>query len=322
MTIQSSLTLAQATQFYNNPIVPGVAQTFNQVNPFLGALPIAPIGGNAVTVNMESQAGGVDYTPVNALTSTAAQANLQVNSVVYSIKRIEGLAAIDGLEQATSVAAGVDQMAIQVQAKAMNIARMHGKSMVNGSFANGINSLKSLTFAGQSLDGGNNTLSFSLLRELLDLVVAKDGHVDFLLMSKNGVRQLQALYDALGGTRPDYVFADPFTGEQRSILSFEGIPVFKAGFASDAEAADGTLPNETGYVAGTTTSIYAGTFDSGDRKSGLAMIVPSSVPAGIAVKQIGELENQDAEGTRITQYCELANFNSKALARAFDIKVV
>jgi len=150
-------------------------------------------------------------------------------------------------------------------------------------------------------------LSFTLLDELLDLVLAKDGEVDFILMSARTFRSYKALLRSLGGTAADWVVELP---DGRTTIGYEGVPIFKNGFLPTTETANGAA-----LTGGTLTSVWAGCFDDGSNKVGLAGIYPESMPVGISVEEIGAQENKDAEIWGVKQYTNLALFNRKGLAR-------
>lgn len=317
-----AFSLSELGKYINNEILVGVADSLSQVDPLIGQIPVEPIKGLTVHVNLEDTAGGVDYTAVDAQLSTNAKAASVVDPTYYTIKSIVGDAVVDGLTQAAGQAGGVDPMAIQIASKAKNIGRKHSQSLINGSFASGINSLKALTDASNAIDGGNTTLSLSLIRELMDAVRAKDGQVDFVAMPSRLFRALQALYDAEGGTSQIMTQAGAPKAPARDVMLFDGVWVFKNGYAQE-ETTAGLLANEAGWAAGAGVgSVYAGTFSSGHgAKDGIAFITPEGHPAGLEVKNVGELENFNATGMRVVHYTELASFNKNAVARAFNIKL-
>ena len=181
-----------------------------------------------------------------------------------------------------------------------------------------MNSLHSLIDASQVAGSATaRALSFDLLDELLDLVKAKDGMVDWIMMPARTIRSYKALLRALGGTPADWVVNLPGTAqypEGRKVISYEGIPIFKNEFLSVAETANGAA-----LTGGAMTSVWAGCFDDGSQKIGIAGIHPVSVPAGIMVHPVGAMEQKDVDIWRVKQYANFANFNRRGLARLTSI---
>jgi hypothetical protein len=329
-----AIDIAESTKRYNNPVATGVAMDIIEANPFVGQVPFQGIAGNSYKHVYEKTLGGVSYNAINAAIPAGAKTDATVDNVYFDITKVIGEATLDNLVAVTAQSAGRDQMLFQIQSKAKNIARRHALAMAkaipaaDADVANAINSLAALCT--ENIEAGNGDtagadLSFSLLRELLDAVRAKDGQVDFLVMSRDAVRKLQALYDALGGTTPMAVVPNPFTGAERQVIAFEGIPVFKNDFLTLTETHNGLSVQDSTYAASskgkTRQSIYAGTYDDGSKSTGLSFIYPDASPAGIVVEDVGVSESQDAKIVRVKQYVQLANFNRKGLARLQNIKV-
>jgi hypothetical protein len=173
-----------------------------------------------------------------------------------------------------------------------------------------MNSLHSLCDATQYTTAHTTqALSFLLLDELLDLVKSKDGEVDWIQMPARTLRALKVLYRNLGGTMPTQVIAMP-DGTNRTMHLYEDIPVFKNEYLSVVETANGAA-----LTGGVLTSVWAGCWDDGSQKVGLAGIHPAAVPGGIMVHPIGYKETKDEEIWRIKQYANIALFNRKGLAR-------
>ena len=79
------------------------------------------------------------------------------------------------------------------------------------------------------------------------------------------------------------------------------------------------VDEDKGTATGVCTSLYAGCWDDGSRKVGVAGIHPSSVPAGIQVSMVGEAETKDMEIIRLKQYANFAVYNRRGLARLSGI---
>ena len=309
-------TLAVAANYINDEIVKGVAEDIITVNPLYSVLPFSSYTGQAEIVNREP--GNID-----ALVATAAvDQDLTVGAgatykaataapvqQTYSATKLIGDVEMDKLVQAQSQSAGVDQLSFEISSKAKSIARNFQIGMATGSgTAPAMNSLHSLVDAAQyTTASAGQAVSFALLDELMDLVVAKDGEVDFIMMAPRTFRSYKALLRSLGGTTADWAVTLP---DGRTTIGYENVPVFKNGHLSVTETANGAA-----LTAGALTSVWAGCFDDGSKKLGISGIYPEGTSAGIQVEQVGPQEGRDAEIWRVKQYTNFVNFNRRGLAR-------
>lgn len=310
----ASQTLVQAKLFINNEIIQGVVEDIISVNPIYSMLPFMGYEGQAILVNREVTLGTSEVLAVDTTISAKAAATFTQTS--YSATRLIGDVELDNLVAIQSVGAGVDQMAIEISSKAKSIARLFQTGMATGTGTSPqMNSLHSLCDSSQytTATGGTTSqaLSFALLDELLDLVVAKDGEVDWIMMPKRTMRSYKVLLRALGGTSQTEVITLP---DGRTTISYESVPIFKNEYLSVAETADGAA-----LTGGAMTSVWAGCFDDGSSRIGLSGIHPIAAPAGIQVKQVGEMETKDSGLFRVVQYANLVNFNRRGLARLTSI---
>ena len=183
----------------------------------------------------------------------------------------------------------------------------------NGTSPN-LNSLHSLVDSSQyTAASAGQAISLELLDALMDLVKAKDGEVDFIMMPSRTIRSYKALVRALGGVNETMVFTMP-NGTTRNVSTYEGIPIFKNDYLSIAETANGAA-----ISGGALTSVYAGCWDDGSNKVGIAMIHPIAVPAGIAVEMVGTAEAKDEQIVRVKSYSNFAQFNRRGTARLTSI---
>lgn len=308
----ASQTLAQAKKLINNEIVQGIVEDIISINPIYALLPFTSYTGQAILVNREEALGDAGFYAVDATITNKAAATF--TQTAYSATKIIGDVELDGLVQATSSSAGVDQLAVEISSKAKKIGRLFQEGMATGTgTAPAMNSLASLTDSAQytaAADEGQK-LSFELLDSLLDLVKAKDGQVDWILMAPRTMRSYKALLRALGGTPGDWVVNLP---DGRTTIGYEGIPIFKNEYLSVTETANGAA-----LTGGTMTSVYAGCFDDGTRRVGISAIYPEGTPAGVAVEQVGPAESKDNMIVRVKQYANFVNFNRRGLARLTSI---
>ena len=297
-------TMAEASKLINDQIVQGVVEDIISVNPIYDMLPFTGYEGQGIIVNREETLGdaglyGVGDTITHKNPATFAQAT-------FSAIKIIGDVEMDGLVQASSASAGVSQLAIEISSKAKSVARIFQQGMATGDgTGNNMNGLPILTDSEQTISAGDNggNISFELLDALLDLVKAKDGQVDFIMMTARTIRSYKALLRALGGTPAEWVVKLP---SGRTTIAYEDIPIFKNEY----------LPtDETQGTATECCSVYAGCFDDGDRRTGLSAIYPAATPVGIQTERIGKSQTKDEEVYRIKQYTNMAIFNRRGLAR-------
>jgi hypothetical protein len=256
-----------------------------------------------------SEVNAVDAT----ITATAAAAFTQAT---YTATRLIGDVQMDELVQIQSLGGGADQLAIEISSKAKSIARLFQTGMATGTGTSPqMNSLHSLCDSSQytTATGGTTSqaLSFALLDELMDLVKAKDGDVDWMMMPERTLRSYRVLLRALGGVTASEIITFP---DGRQTMGYSGIPIFKNQFLSVAETADGAA-----LTGGAMTSVWAGCFDDGSEKVGIAGINPIGAPAGITAKPVGAMETKDSMLFRVVQYANFVSCNRRGLARLTSI---
>ena len=307
----ASQTLAEAKKLINNQIVQGVVEDVISINPLYAMLPFTSYAGQGLVVNRENALGDAGMYAVDATITNKAAATF--SQVTFTATKIIGDAEMDGLVQAQSASAGVDQVAVEVSSKAKSIGRLFQQGMAIGDGVSpNMNSLHTLCDSGQyTTASAGQALSFALLDELCDLVKAKDGVVDWIMMAPRTMRAYKVLLRALGGTAADWVVTLP---DGRTTIGYEGIPIFKNDFMPVTETANGAA-----LTGGALTSVWAGCFDDGSRKIGVSGIYPEGVPAGVQVEYIGGQENKDSKIWRVKQYANFASFNRRGLARLTSI---
>jgi hypothetical protein len=303
----ASVTLAESAKLAQDELVAGVIENVITVNEIFESLPFDGINGNALAYNRENVLGDVQMAAVGAtITAKAAATFTQVTSTLTTII---GDAEVNGLIQATRSGDGNDQKAVQIASKAKSCGRKYQEQMVNGD-GTGANMTGMLTLvaAGQTIiqdTGGVTTnggaLSFAKLDELLDLIVDKDGQVDYILVNGRTRRAYLALLRALGGTSPGDIYE---MASGRKVPAYRGVPMFRN---------DWIPINQVQGSLSTGTSVFAGTFDDGSRSHGLAGLTAEQA-AGLRVKEVGEKETADESITRVVWYAGLALFSEKGLA--------
>ena len=209
----------------------------------------------------------------------------------------------------------MDQLAIEISSKAKSVGRLLQAGIATGTGVSpNMNGLPVLVDATQfTAASAGQAISFTLLDSLLDLVKAKDGQVDWIMMPSRTLRAYKALVRALGGVNEVMTFTMP-NGTTRNVSVYEGIPIFQNDYLSVAETANGAA-----IAGGALTSVYAGCFDDGSQKVGVSMIHPSGTVAGIAVEQVGVAETKDETIVRVKSYSNFASFNRRGIARLTSI---
>ena len=309
----ASQTLAEAQKLINNKIVAGVAEDIVTTSPIWQVMPWNSYSGQAILVNRENALGDAQHLAVGGTITAKAAATF--TQVPFTAVTTIGDAELNGLVAAQSSSAGVDQMAVEISSKAKSVGRLLQTGIASGTGVSPqLHSLHTLCDASQyTTASAGQALSFALLDELLSLVKAKDGEVDFMMMPARTIRAYKALVRALGGVNEVMTYTMP-NGTTRTVSVYENIPIFQNDYLSVTETANGAL-----LTTGALTSIYAGCFDDGTNKVGVSMIHPENVQAGIIVEQIGAAETKDEQIVRVKSYSNFVNFNRRGLARLTSI---
>jgi len=302
-------TLAQAGLHISDEIVSGVVEDIITTNPIWNVMPWTGYAGQAILVNREDVLGDAQHLAIGG-TITAKAPSEAVQTPFTAVTTL-GDAEMNGLVQAQSLSGGVDQLMAEITSKAKSVGRLLQAGMATGTGTSPeLHSMHTLCDASQyTTASAGQALSFELLDELLDLVKAKDGEVDFLQMPGRTLRSYRTLVRALGGVNETMAF-DMGNGRSRNVDTYNGIPMFQNDYLSVAETANGAA-----LTGGALASVYAGCFDDGTSKIGVSMIHPEGVPVGVAVENVGVAETKDESITRVKSYSNFVSFNRRGLAR-------
>lgn len=300
----ASVTLAESAKLALDELVAGVIENIVTVNQMFQVLPFDAIEGNSLAYNRENVLGDVQMAGIDtAITAKNAATFTKTNS---NLTTIIGDAEVNGLIQATRSSNGNDQTAVQIASKAKSAGRKFQDMLINGTGANDeFSGLINLAPAGQTLTPSANgdALSFTILDELVDAVVDKDGAVDYISMHSRTRRSYRALLRGLGGAGIMETIELPGGGEA---MAYNGIPIFRNDYIPT---------NQTQGTTTTCTSIFAGTLDDGSRTHGIAGLTAMNA-AGIQVTDVGEHQSADNRIWRVKWYCGLALFSEKGIAMA------
>lgn len=303
----ASVTLAESAKLAQDQLIAGVIENVVTVNPFFEILPFEGIDGNAIAYNRENVLGDVEVIAID--TTITAKAAATFTKVTDTLTTILGDAEVSGLIQATR-SAKTDQTGQQVASKAKNVGRKYQDMLINGTGSSDqFTGLLNLVDSGQSIvtAAGGSALTFTKLDELIDLVTAKDGEVDFLTMHSRTHRKLKDLLRTAAGGATMAEFLTLPSG--RKVLVYQGIPVFRNDWISVLEI-DGAGSN--------LSSVYAGTIDDGSQSNGISGLTAQNA-AGIQVVDVGEQEAKDNRIWRVKWYCGLSMFSALGLARLSSI---
>lgn len=302
-----SVTLAESAKLALNTLVAGLIENVITVNRMFEMLPFDGIEGNALAYNRENVLGDVDVEGVGDTIASKAAATF--TNVTSTLTTIVGDAEVNGLIAATRSSDGNNQVAVQIASKAKSAGRKYQDMFINGTgAADQFTGLISLTPAGQKVDTGANggALSFAFLDNLTDLVVDKDGQVDYMTMHARTLRSYKALLRALGGASISDVVELP-SGAQ--VPAYGSVPMFRN---------DWIPINQVKGSGSAQTTIFAGTLDDGSRSHGIAGLTASNA-AGLSVVDVGESETKDEHIYRVKWYSGLALFSEKGIAAAEGI---
>lgn len=303
-----SVTLAESAKLAQNDLVAGVIENIITVNRMFDMLPFDSLEGNALAYNRENVLGDVIMAGVGTTFSGAGagKAAATFTTVTTTLTTIMGDAEVNGLIQATRSGDGNDQTSVQIASKAKTAGRKYQDLLINGTgAANEFTGLLTLCDASQKVDTGANggSLSFEFMDALLDLVLDKDGQVDWITLHARTLRQYKALLRSVGGASINEVVTLPSGAE---VPAYSGVPMFRNDY----------IPiNQTKGAGSNQSTMLAGTFDDGSREHGIAGLTAANM-SGINIVDVGESEDKDEHIYRVKWYCGLALFSLKGLALA------
>jgi hypothetical protein len=303
----ASLTLVEAVKLQQNPLIAGVIESIVTVNNMYQFLPFDPIVGNALSYNRENAIAGVAPLGLGGGSNTipaAAKTPATVTPVTTPLRAIIGDALVDHFVQTTS-SNNNDQKAVQLVSKSKAMGREFQRQLILGdtsTTAEEFDGLQKLipSTSSQYLSVGA-AMSLDVLDYAISNVKSKDGQVDFFMMPDKAIRKYFALLRALGGASIGEVRTLP-NGQQ--IPVYRGVPIFR----NDWVPIDGS----------DVCDIYAGCFDDGSRKVGLAGLT-STNNSGIFVTEVGESENTNDTITRVRFYTGLALFSELGMVRLANV---
>jgi len=304
------MTLVEFKKRTRDELIAGIVEDIYTTNPAWGVIPWIGFAGSGLSVNREDTMGDAQFLAIGG-TITAKAASI-VEQILFEPTTCIGDAEINKLEIAMSGSDINDVVAMEVSSKSKQIGRNMQEGIATGDGASpNMNSLPSLVDAEQYVTGG--ALTFTMLDSLIDKVKSKDGQVDFIMMNGRDMITFRELYRTLGGVP----MAEVQIGDRTiQVSTYNGIPVFQNDWLSITETAGGAA-----LVGGDLSSIYAGNWDDGTKKVGLAMIYPQTTTAGISFEDLGAMETKDENVYRVKAYMNFAIFNRRGVARLTDVTI-
>lgn len=299
----ASITLAESAKLAQNMLVAGVIENIITVNRMFEVLPFDGIDGNALAYNRENVLGDVENLAVGGTITAKNPATF--TQVTSTLTTIIGDAEVNGMIQATRSGDGNNQTAVQIASKSKSAGRQYQNHLINGTgAANQFDGLINLCVTSQSFDPGdaNGTqLSFANMDATSDLVLDKDGQVDYWTMNAREIRFYKTLLRALGGASINEVIVLPSGAE---VNAYSGVPIFRNDY----------IPiDQTHGASSVASTIFCGTLDDGSRQHGLSGLTATNM-AGINVVDVGESETKDERIWRVKWYAGLALYSELGLA--------
>lgn len=288
---------AEAEKLSNNQLEAGVIEEIIEKDEMFAMLPFMGINGKAYVYDRENALSTADFLDPN---DTVNEGAATFTEVVSKLRILIGDVDVDKFLQGTMSDTN-DQTSIQIALKAKALNRKFKSTLINGDNTTNpkeFDGLAKLVTGGQTLTAGANgaALTLSMLDELADAVI---NGADALIMRPGTIRAYRALVRATSGTDAAQVEIANFGVP---VLAHNGMPVLRNDF----------LPgNETQGSSNVTCSIYAVRFNEADGLHGLY----GGGTAGVAVEDIGTVQNKDARRIRLKWYCGLALKSTRSVAR-------
>ncbi|AEB25378.1 MULTISPECIES: major capsid protein [Bacillus amyloliquefaciens group] len=293
-----AISLVESAKLTQDALKRGVITEYVQNSAALEILPFIEMEGNAFSYNREGALPGIDFRAVN---QAYKESSGTVNNQIARLAILGGDVDVDRFIAQTRSNIN-DQRMVQTSLKVKAFARFFEKNFIDGDVGvnpNGFDGLKKLTTTVVDAGENGNTLTLSMLDELLDAV---DGGPNVLLMSKEMRRNLKALIQAENG----YFETEGYDAFGNPVLMYGGVPIRTIG--KDTNNAEILGFSETQGTSEDTGSIYALRVDEADGVAGITN-------GGVQVYDLGELQEKPAYRTRIEFYAGLVVQNSTSAAR-------
>lgn len=291
------LLVAEANKLSENQMERGVIEEIIDRDALFALVPFMHVNGKTYSYNRENTISEGDFLdPYDVVNEGGAT----FTEVFTRLRILAGDVDLDKFLIATQSDAN-DQLAIQIAQKSKALARKFRRTLVigdSGTNAKEFDGVAKLVTAGQTLNAGTNgnAVTFAMLDELRDAV---ENGVDCLMMRSGTWRAIRALIRAMGGNDASHVMLENFG---QAVPAYDGTPIIINDFLPTTEVA-GSSTN--------TTSIYALRLNEAD---GFHCIY-GGPNAGIAVEEVGTVQNKDSVRYRVKWYVGTALKSTQSLAR-------
>jgi HK97 family phage major capsid protein len=291
------LLVAEAAKLSERQLERGVIEEIIDRDELFALVPFMGVNGKSYDYVREATISeGAFLDPYEAVPEGAAT----FTEVSTKLKIMAGDVDLDKFLLATQSDAN-NQLAIQLAHKAKALGRKFRRTLVNGNTttdAKEFDGIRKLVPAGQTLVAGTNgaAVTLSMLDELKDAV--KNG-ADVLMMRQGTWRAIRGILRNFAGNDATHIMLENFS---RPIPAYDGIPVIINDFMTGDEVQGEGLA---------TCSIYALRLNETDGFHGIY----GGGNAGIAVEEIGTIQNKDAVRYRVKWYVGTALKATHSVAR-------
>lgn len=302
----STLTLAEASKYYQNPLQRGIVELFPRNSAVLQYLPFRSIDGNAYSYNLEDTLPNVAFRAINS--SYTGDAGV-ISQETESLKIGGGIIPIDRALIAMQSSNGTDILSEQIAMKTKAMALYFESCFFKGdetTTPTEFDGLEKRITGNQKMKAGStvggDALTLAMLDELIDQL---DFAPTVLLMNKTMRRKINSLIRAAG--QATETVSNVF-GQQ--IPAYAGIPIGIVGKDNDGNEILAFDEDDTTDAAASCTSIYA-CYMGGDGICGIqngSMIVEDQGNVEVYRKILVEW------------YCGLTIQNGHSVARLYGVK--
>lgn len=296
------LLTVEAQKLSNDNLRAGVIENIITADQLFGLVPFIPVNGRTYRYNREATLGTATFVDTD---DTITNDSATFDEITEDLKRLIGDTDVDDFLQRTH-SDTTDQASTQIAKKAKTIGRTYADKLINGDESGNpkeFNGLIKLCPAGQSflVDTNGAPLAFDHLDQLMDLV--KIGGQLLFVMNSRTRRAYVNLVRNLNGTQPEAVNMPGIVGP---MTAYRGIPILRNDYIPiDQTAGSGTALTTVFLVAL-------------DEDEGLAGLVAQAM-LGIEVKDVGPVQDKDANRWRLKWYVSLALHSELAMACATGI---
>jgi len=291
------LLVEEAAKLSQEQMERGVIEEIIDRDELFALVPFMPVNGKAYIYNREKTISEGEFLdPYEVVPEGAAT----FEEVMTKLRILAGDVDLDKFLLATQSDTN-SQLAIQLAAKAKALGRKFRRTLVQGDSTvnpKEFDGIRKLVPAAQTLVAGENgaAVTLTMIDELKDAV--KNG-ADCLMMRQGTWRALKNVLRGFGGNAATDMMIENFG---RPVPAIDGTPVIINDFIP-ADEVQGTATQ--------TTSIYALRLNETD---GFHGIIGGGM-AGIAVEEIGTIQNKDAVRYRVKWYVGTALKATHSVAR-------